>query len=51
MENTPDITTIRISKNTLDSLRLKKIELQAEQKRELTYDDVIVILTQGEHNE
>ena len=45
MEDKSDVTTIRISKKTLKSLRLEKIQLQAKLKKELTFDEVIDYLT------
>ena len=41
MEDKSDVTTIRITKKTLNSLRLEKIQLQAKLKKELTFDEVI----------
>ena len=42
-----NLTTIAITKDTANKLKIKKLMLQAKRRRELTYDDVIVILTQG----
>ena len=51
MEDKSDVTTIRISKKTLKSLRLEKIQLQAKLKKELTFDEVIDYLIRSQKME
>jgi len=36
-----DVTTIQVTKNTLDKLKRKKLEVQAKQGREMSLDDLI----------